>query len=69
MLVAITLTQTDIMRGAYIIGRNWIFVILKRESNGTRYPYFLSKQFDSLEIEHLKQIYVNLQAVKYLYCN
>ena len=62
MLVAMEKSETDIIRGAFIIGRNWNFVILKKVA--TEYKYFVSKQFDSLDFKGLKQIYVWLQAVK-----
>lgn len=67
LLVAIELTQTAIMRGAYIMGKAWNFVILEKQPNG-QYEYYVSKVFDNTWLEDLKQIYVNLQAVKHLYC-
>ena len=67
LLVAITLNQTTIMRGAYIIGKAWNFVILEKQTND-QYKYYVSKIFDNTWLEDLKQIYINLQAVKYLYC-
>jgi hypothetical protein len=67
LLVAITLNQTTIMRGAYIIGKAWNFVILEKQTN-EQYKYYVSKIFDNTWLEDLKQIYINLQAVKHLYC-
>jgi len=67
MLVAIEKNNSTILRGSYIIGRNWYFVILEKISENS-YEYFVSKQFDSLELDALKQIYINLQAVKLNYC-
>jgi len=67
MLVAIEKNNTTIMRGGYIIGRNWYFVILEKIGEN-QFEYFVSKQFDSLELPNLKQIYINLQAVKHKYC-
>ncbi|TAE02767.1 MAG: hypothetical protein EAZ97_02265 [Bacteroidetes bacterium] len=67
MLVAIEKNKTTIMRGSYIIGRNWYFVIVEKIAENS-FEYFVSKQFDSLELESLKQIYINLQAVKLNYC-
>jgi len=67
LLVAIELTQTTIMRGAYIMGKAWNFVILEKQKNG-QYEYYVSKIFDNTWLEDLKQIYINLQAIKYLYC-
>jgi len=67
LLVAIEKNKTTIMRGSYIIGRNWYFVIVEKIDENS-FEYFVSKQFDSLELNSLKQIYVNLQAVKLNYC-
>ncbi len=67
LLVAIEKNKTTIIRGGYIIGRNWYFVIVEKIGEN-QFQYFVSKQFDSLDLEDLKQIYVILQAVKYKYC-
>ena len=67
MLVAIEKNETNIFRGAYIIGQNWRFVILEKIAQN-QFEYFVSKQFDALDLPDLKQIYINLQAVKHLYC-
>ncbi len=67
LLVAIELTQTTIMRGAYIMGKAWNFVILEKQLDG-RYEYYISKVFDNTWLADLKQIYINLQAVKHWYC-
>ncbi len=67
LLVTIEKNKTTIMRGGYIIGRNWTFVILEKIGEN-QFEYFVSKQFDSLDLEDLKQIYVILQAVKEKYC-
>ena len=63
MLTAMTLNKTNLIRGSYLIGRYWNFVILEKLENGN-YEYFVSKGFDCLDIDSLKQIYVNLKAVK-----
>ncbi len=67
LLAATALNQVNIMRGAYIIGRNWFFCILEKEASGN-YFFYVSKQFDCLEIDTLKLIYKHLQIVKLLYC-
>ncbi len=67
LLAATALNQVNIMRGAYIIGQNWRFCILEKETNGN-YFFYVSKQFDCLEIDTLKLIYKHLQIVKLLYC-
>lgn len=67
MLVAMTLDRTTIMHGAYIIGKIWNFVILTQRAPQS-YEYYVSLAFDSSNPEALPQIYVNLQAVKALFC-
>ncbi len=67
MLVTIEKNKTNIMRGGYIIGQNWKFVILEKIGEN-QFEYFVSKSFDSLDLPDLKQIYVILQAVKHKYC-
>ncbi len=67
LLIAMEKNQTQVMRGGYIIGRNWYFVILEKIGENV-YEYFVSDQLDSLNLEHLTQIYICLQAVKLKYC-
>ncbi len=67
LLVTIEKNQTVIMRGGYIIGQYWKFVILEKIGDN-QFEYFVSKSFDSLDLQDLKQIYVILQAVKHKYC-
>jgi hypothetical protein len=67
LLVATEKNKTNIMRGCYIIGRSWFFVILEKIREN-QFEYVVSKSFDSLDLEDLKQIYVVLQAVKHKYC-
>lgn len=67
ILVAIEKNQTNIMRGGYIIGRNWVFVIVEKTGEN-QFQYFSSESLDSLKLSELKQIYVCLQAVKLKYC-
>ncbi len=67
MLAAINLNKTNKIFGSFVIGRIWQFVILEKSKNGN-YEYFISKVFDALDYQNLKQIYINLQGVKFLYC-
>ena len=67
MLAAMEINKKTILHGGYIIGQDWKFVILEKLKN-QNYEYFVSKQFDCLDIDHLRQIYINLQAVKILFC-
>ncbi|OQX98140.1 MAG: hypothetical protein B6I24_06310 [Bacteroidetes bacterium 4572_128] len=67
MLAAIEKNKTNTIKGGYIIGAYWKFMILEKLENGN-YEYFVSDGFEALNFEHLKKIYIYLQAVKYLYC-
>ena len=67
LLVAIEKNKTTVMRGGYIIGQFWNFVILEKVGEN-QYEFVISKSFDSLDLEDLKEIYVILQAVKHKYC-
>ncbi len=67
LLVAIEKNKTNIMRGAYIIGQSWNFMLAKKTGEN-QYEFTISKSFDSLDLEDLKQIYIILQAVKHKYC-
>jgi len=51
------------MRGAYIVGAIWSFVILEKLGKD-KYQYFVSENFDSTKIVDLKGIYRNLLFVK-----
>ncbi len=75
MIVALEINKTNIMHGGYIYGKHWEFVILEKlettipnKKQEVRYEYFTSKSFNCLDIDHLKQIYINLQAAKALFC-
>ncbi len=67
MLAAINLNNSKKIIGSFVIGRFWQFIILEKSENNN-YEYFVSKGFDALDFENLKQIYINLQAVKFIYC-
>ena len=63
MIVAIEINQSILIKGAYIIGSIWVFMIVEKIKNN-HYQYTLSKKYDAMEMEDLKQIYQNLQNVK-----
>ncbi len=67
MLVTIEKNQTNIMRGGYIIGQYWKFVVLEKIQENV-FEYFVSSPFDALDLADLKKIYIILQAVKHKYC-
>jgi len=67
MLAAIELNKATLIRGAFIVGAIWRFMILEKIAENS-YQYFISKALDSLDFDGLKQIYICLQAVKQKYC-
>ena len=67
MAVAIEINKTNILRGTYNVGRHWYFIILEKTTEN-KYQYYESDSFDSAKINDLKQIFINLKAVKHKYC-
>ncbi len=63
LISAVELNDWKFIKGAYITGGNWHFVILEKLERH-KYQYFISQQFDSTKIEDLKSIYKNLLFVK-----
>jgi len=63
LITAVELNDWQFIKGAYITGENWHFVILEKLERH-KYQYFISQQFDSTKIEDLKSIYKNLLFVK-----
>ncbi|CAK8722728.1 Restriction endonuclease [Candidatus Electrothrix laxa] len=63
IIAGIELNKCTIMKGAYIVGAIWTFVIVKKLAEHT-YQFFISVNFDSTKIEDLKGIYKNLLFVK-----
>lgn len=63
IIAGIELNKCTIMKGAYIVGAIWTFVIVKKLAEHT-YQFFISVNFDSTKIEDLKGIYRNLLFVK-----
>jgi hypothetical protein len=57
------LNQNKAIKGAFVIGKYWNFVILKKTTNN-KYIYFVSEDFDSSKIVDLEAIYKNLIFVK-----
>ena len=51
------------IKGAYIIGGSWHFVILEKFAQDT-YQYVLSQNFDSTKLDDLLLIYKHLVCVK-----
>jgi len=63
LISAVELNDWNTIKGAYIIGENWNFVILERFEKH-KYQYFVSRTFNCTNIEDLKGIYKNLLFVK-----
>ena len=62
LLAAIHLTKETEILGAYIVGRLWTFMLLRKEAEG--FHYYQSTGFNSIELEDLIAIYETLQRVK-----
>ncbi len=63
LILAVEVNNFEIIKGAYIIGAIWNFVILQRVEKHN-YIYYVSANFDSTKIEDLKLIYKNLLFIK-----
>ncbi len=63
LISAVELNNELSMKGAYIIGERWNFVILEKLGKD-KYRYFVSKTFNSVNIEDLKDIYKNMLYIK-----
>ncbi len=63
LIMATLINQTNSLKGAYIVGSLWSFVIVEKIKDNY-YKYFVSKKYDGMDIDDLKQIYKNLQIVK-----
>lgn len=66
MIAALQINDKNVLWGGYIIGQLWFFVKLEKIAKHS-YQYFVSKSFDSLDLQDLLQIYTNLQAIKHTY--
>ena len=63
LISAVEINQWKEIKGCFIVGAIWNFVILEKlEKN--KYQYFVSRNFDSTRIEDLKDIFRNLLFVK-----
>jgi hypothetical protein len=63
LIAAVELNQFTTLKGAFIIGALWHFVILEKIGIDS-YQYFISKSYDSTDLEKLQGIYKNLLYVK-----
>ncbi len=58
MVIAMKLNGHNQLKGAFVIGQYWKFMIVNRNK------YYVSDSFDCMKIEDLKKIYKNLVAIK-----
>ena len=63
LISAVELNHWNSIKGAYIIGAIWHFVILEKLANN-QYQYFVSQNFDSMRLDDLKAIYTHLLYIK-----
>jgi hypothetical protein len=63
LIAGLEISKFQEIKGAYIIGSIWNFVILEKLDKD-KYQYFVSENFDSSKIEDLKAIYKNLLFIK-----
>jgi uncharacterized protein YfkK (UPF0435 family) len=63
LIAGVELNSWKEIKGAYIVGAIWNFVILEKVGENS-YRYFVSENFDSTKIEDLKNIYKNLVFIK-----
>jgi len=63
LISAVELNNWKTIKGAYLIGAHWNFIILNRFEKH-KYEYFVSRSFDSMRLDDLKSIYKNLLFVK-----
>jgi len=63
LIAAIELNNFKIMKGAYIVGAIWNFVIVEKLAEN-KYQYFISINFDSTKLADLTAIFKNLVAIK-----
>ena len=63
LISAVELNGWNTIKGTYVIGSNWYFVILDKVDKN-KYKYYVSKPFNSLNLIDLKKIYSNLLFVK-----
>jgi hypothetical protein len=63
LITGVELNNWKFIKGAYVIGAIWNFVILEKLGKD-KYQYFISQNFDCTKIEDLKDIYKNLCFVK-----
>ena len=64
LISAVEFNDFKLIKGAFIIGENWNFVILEKLDHD-KYQYFISHTLNATNINDLQQIYKNLLFVKH----
>jgi hypothetical protein len=68
MLVALELNELRLIRGGFIMGQFWKFVILEKKDDNS-FHFYTSSSFDSLKIDQLTLVYKHLKTIKEKYCH
>lgn len=63
LIAAVELNGSKDIKGAFVIGENWNFVILNKQQQDN-YQYFISHTLNATHTHELQQIYKNLLVVK-----
>lgn len=63
LISGVELNNWKEMKGAYVVGSLWFFVILQK-IDINKYQYFVSKKYDGMRIDDLTIIYKNLLYIK-----
>ncbi|MEA3513742.1 MAG: hypothetical protein U9R37_09095 [Campylobacterota bacterium] len=63
LISGVELNKWTEIKGAYVVGSLWFFVILQKIGTN-KYQYFVSKKYDGMRIDDLTIIYKNLLHVK-----
>jgi len=63
LIAGVELNDWKMIKGAYIVGAIWRFVILEKLDTD-KYQYFVSKNFDATRVDDLETIYKNLLFIK-----
>jgi len=64
LIAGLEISNLSEIKGAFIIGAIWNFVILEKLGKDS-YRYFVSENFDSTKIDDLTKIYKNLVFIKH----
>ena len=63
LIAGVELNKERMMRGAYIVGSIWRFVILEKLGE-RQYQYFVSRDFNATRLDDIQDIYKNILFVK-----